>query len=51
VSCVDSQNSYGAMIRSNWSTIMIFTGGDVADMGAWKVEQIIFDGKVVYQKE
>jgi hypothetical protein len=51
VSCVDSQNSYGAMIRSNWSTIMIFTGGDVADMGAWKVEQIIFDGKKVYQKE
>lgn len=51
VSCVDSQNSYGAMIRSNWSTIMIFTGGDVADMGAWKVEQIIFDGKKIYQKE
>lgn len=50
VSCVDSQNSYGAMIRSNWSTIMIFIGGDVEDMGAWKVEQIIFDGKNVYQK-
>lgn len=51
VSCVDSQNGFGAMIRSNWQTIMIFTGGDVADMGAWKVEQVIFDGKTVYQKE
>ena len=50
VSCVDSQNGFGAMIRSNWQTIMIFTGGDVDDMGAWKVEQIIFDGKNVYQK-
>jgi hypothetical protein len=51
VSCVDSQNGFGAMIRSNWQTIMIFDGTDVEDMGAWKVEQVIFDGKVVYQKE
>lgn len=51
VSCVDSQNGFGATIRSNWQTIMIFDGTDVEDMGAWKVEQVIFDGKVVYQKE
>lgn len=51
VSCVDSQNGFGALIRSNWQTIMIFDGTDVEDMGAWKVEQVIFDGKVVYEKE
>ncbi len=50
VSCVDSQNSFGAMIRSNWEAIMIYTGGDVDDMGNWKVEKITFDGKVIYQE-
>lgn len=51
MSCVDSQNGFGAMIRSNWQTIMVYTGGNVSDMGNWKVEQIIFDGKVVYESQ
>lgn len=50
-SCVDSQNSFGATLRSNWETIMVYTGGDVAGIGNWKVEKVTFDGKVVYQAE
>lgn len=49
VSCVDSENSYGAMIRSNWSAIVHFTGGDPDDLSVWELEQVIFDGKVVYE--
>jgi hypothetical protein len=46
-SCVDSQNSYGAMIRSNWETTMIYT----EDPAGWEMEKVIFDGKVIYQKK
>ena len=50
-SCVDSENSYGAMLRSNWEAVMIYTGGDHEDIGSWQPEKIIFDGKVVYPAE
>ena len=49
VSCVDSQNSYGATLRSNWEVVMVYTGGDPDNIGSWKPEKITFDGKVVYQ--
>jgi hypothetical protein len=47
-SCVDSQNSYGANLRSSWEVVMIYTGGDPDNIGSWKAEKITFDGKVVY---
>lgn len=47
-SCVDSQNSYGATLRSNWEAVMIYTGGDPDNIGSWKPEKITFDGKVIY---
>lgn len=50
VSCVDSQNSYGAMIRSDWEAVMVYTGGGVDDMGNWKAEKIVLDGKTVLGK-
>lgn len=47
-SCVDSQNGFGAMIRSKWETTMIYSGSTPENGGSWKVEKIVFDGKVVY---
>lgn len=49
-SCVDSQNSYGATLRSNWEAVMIYTGGDHRNIASWKAEKITFDGKVIYQE-
>jgi hypothetical protein len=49
-SCVDSQNSYGAMLRSNWEAVMVYTGGDPDNIGSWKPKKVTFDGKVVYQE-
>lgn len=50
-SCVDSQNSYGATLRSNWEAVMIYTGGDHRNIASWKPEKITFDGEVVYQSK
>jgi hypothetical protein len=47
-SCVDSENSYGAMLRSNWETTLAYLGGDIDSASNWKLEKVIFDGKVVY---
>lgn len=49
-SCVDSQNSYGAMIRSNWETTIAYLGGDIDTGSNWKLEKVIFDGKVIHQE-
>jgi hypothetical protein len=46
---VDSQNGFGAMVRSNWEVVMVYTGGDPDDIGSWKAEKITFDGKVIAQ--
>lgn len=48
-SCVDSQNGFGATVRSNWEVVMVYTGGDPDDIGSWKAEKITFDGKVIAQ--
>jgi hypothetical protein len=50
-SCVDSQNSYGATLRSNWEAVMMYTGGDPDNIGSWKADKITFDGEVVYQSK
>ncbi len=50
-SWVDSENSYGAMIRSQWSAKAHYIGGDTEDeigTGAnWIIDEFIFDGKKV----
>jgi hypothetical protein len=44
-SFVDSQNGFGAMLRSGYSITLEFTGGDKADQSNWKVVDFIFDGE------
>jgi len=42
ISYVDSQNSFGAMLRSDWSVVMKF------NTDRWHPERIVVGGKVVY---
>lgn len=50
-SWVDSENSFGAMIRSSWSAKAHYIGSDTEDeigTGAnWIIDEFIFDGKKV----
>jgi hypothetical protein len=46
-SYVDSQNGFGAMIRSNFSITLQFIGGDPADQHNWKVLSFTVNGKDV----
>jgi len=48
VSYVDSQNSFGATIRSNWSVVLKYLGGDDSDIRNWQLEKMIIDNKIVY---
>ena len=48
MSYVDSQNGFGAMIRSNWTVIMDYKGGNWANAGNWSIEDIIIDGESVF---
>lgn len=41
-SFVDSENSFGAMIRSDWSVLMRLSGE------AWTLERMVIGGKAVY---
>ena len=43
VSYVDSQNSFGATIRSNWTVIVKNLGNN-----KWQLESMVIDGKTVY---
>ena len=47
-SYVDSQNSFGAEIRSNWTVTLQYTNGDSADQRNWQLEKLIVNGEVVY---
>lgn len=44
VSYVDSQNSFGAMLRSSWNVVFKYQGGKTY------LEKIVVNGKVVYSK-
>ena len=44
---VDSQNSFGATIRSNYTITLKYNGGDSADQNNWFLEELIFDGEDV----
>ena len=41
-SYVDSQNGFGAMIRTNFITKVRFTGGEPANYNSWQLEDIHF---------
>lgn len=47
-SYVDSQNSFGVMIRSNWVVTVQYLGGDQFENNNWKLEAMTIDGKRVY---
>ena len=48
VSYVDSQNSFGATIRSNWSVVLKNLGGDDSDIKNWQLERMIINDEIVY---
>lgn len=48
-SCVDSQNGFGAMIRSEWEADMAYLGSNPESPTSWYPKKIIFDGEVVYE--
>ena len=47
-SYVDSQNSFGATLRSNWTTRLKYLGGTEADPNSWKLVSLVIDGKQLY---
>ncbi len=51
VSYVDSQNGFGAMVRSEWSVILTYNGGDWANINNWTLNELIFDGELLYAEE
>lgn len=48
VSYVDSQNGFGAMIRSDWSVVLTHNGGNWADINNWTLNELIFDNELLY---
>lgn len=47
-SYVDSQNGFGAMIRSDWETVLKYNSGDPYESSSWTFERVVIDGDVVY---
>lgn len=47
-SYVDSQNSFGAMIRNDYTAVLKYLGGDDADSKSWELEKLIIAGEQVY---
>ena len=47
-SYVDSQNSFGAMIRSNWRVVMDHNGGEWNNPYSWDLVELWFDGEQVF---
>ena len=48
VSHVDSQNGFGAMIRSNWRVVMDHNGGEWNSTYSWDIVEIWVDGELVF---
>jgi hypothetical protein len=48
VSYVDSQNGFGALLRSNWASQILYIGGEDGDINSWELQQLIIDGQLVY---
>lgn len=47
VSHVDSQNGFGAMIRSNWRLVMDHNGGEWNSPRSWDIVEIWMDGEQI----
>lgn len=47
-SYVDSENSFGAMIRSDWTILMTYKGGSDTDLSSWELQEVVIDGEVMY---
>ena len=47
-SYVDSQNSFGAMIRSDYTATLKYLSGDDADPNSWELQRLIIEGQQVY---
>ena len=47
-SCVDSQNGFGAMLRSSWTVTLTYSGSNVDSQVGWKINMVVFDDEVVY---
>jgi hypothetical protein len=48
-SYVDSQNSFGATIRTNWKAVIKYNGGNESDINNWTLRRLEFDGEEIYQ--
>jgi len=47
-SYVDSQNSLGAEIRSNWVVVLQYQGGEEGDQRNWKLEKMVINDEQIY---
>jgi len=48
VSYVDSQNGFGAMIRSTWRVVMTHNGGEWNNPGSWTLNELWIDGEQIF---
>ena len=48
VSYVDSQNGFGAMIRSSWRVVMTHNGGEWNNPGSWILNELYIDGEQIF---
>lgn len=46
-SYVDSQNSFGATVRSNWTAVVKYNSGEWADSTSWTLEELTIDGQQI----
>ena len=49
-SYVDSQNGFGATVRSTWEATITHNGGDWSAPANWTLNELVFDGEVVYSE-
>jgi hypothetical protein len=47
-SYVDSQNSFGATLRNDYTAILKYNGGNDADIKNWKLEYLMMNGQEMY---
>lgn len=52
LSYVDSQNGFGAMVRSYWTVRLKYTGGEgysqLLDISNWQLKELIINDEVIY---
>ena len=50
VSYVDSQNGFGAQVRSDYLVTLSYNSGDWADINNWTLHELIFNDEIMYQE-